>query len=49
VERTEEFPAALAAALASGQPAILHLKISTDAISPGMSLTAIRDKALAAG
>ncbi|KQP18914.1 thiamine pyrophosphate-binding protein [Methylobacterium sp. Leaf100] len=49
VERTEDFPAAFAAALASGQPAIVHLKISTDAISPGLSLTAIREKALAAG
>lgn len=48
VERSEDFPAALAAARASGQPAIIHLKISTDAILPGVSLTAIREKALAA-
>ena len=48
VERTEDFPAALDAALASGVPSIIHLKISTDAIAPGMSLTAIREKALAA-
>ncbi|TXN21960.1 thiamine pyrophosphate-binding protein [Methylobacterium sp. WL9] len=47
VERTADFPAALEAALASGQPAIIHLKMSTDAISPGLSLTAIREKALA--
>jgi len=49
VERTADFPAALATALASGLPSIIHLKISTDAISPGMSLAAIREKALAAG
>ncbi len=47
VERTADFPAALTAAQASGQPAIIHLKISTDAILPGMTLTAIRDKSLA--
>ncbi len=46
VERTADFPAALAAAQASGQPSIIHLKISTDAILPGMTLTAIRDKSL---
>ncbi len=48
VEKTADFPAALAAAQACGKPAIIHLKISTDAILPGISLTAIRDKALAA-
>ena len=47
VEKTEDFPAALAAARASGLPAIIHLKISVDAILPGMSLGAIREKALA--
>lgn len=49
VEATEDFPAALEAARASGQPAIVHLKIATDAISPGMSLAAIREKALRGG
>jgi acetolactate synthase-1/2/3 large subunit len=48
VERTADFPAALAAAQDSGQPSIIHLKISTDAILPGTTLTAIRDKSLAA-
>jgi acetolactate synthase-1/2/3 large subunit len=48
VERSEDFPAALQAARDSGQPSIIHLKISTDAILPGTSLTAIREKALAA-
>ncbi|TGD99417.1 thiamine pyrophosphate-binding protein [Methylobacterium nonmethylotrophicum] len=48
VERTEDFPAAFEAARASGKPAIVHLTMSVDAIAPGQSLTAIRDKALAA-
>ena len=36
VERTEAFPAALAAARASGQPAILDLQMSPDALSPAL-------------
>ncbi|MFE1602429.1 thiamine pyrophosphate-binding protein [Methylobacterium sp. ID0610] len=47
VERTEDFPAAFAEAQAAGRPAIIHLKISTDAITPGQTLTQIRDRALA--
>ncbi|MFG5118023.1 thiamine pyrophosphate-binding protein [Methylorubrum sp. POS3] len=47
VERTEDFPAALDAALAAHQPAIIHVKIAVDAIAPGSTLTAIREKALA--
>lgn len=47
VERSGDFPAALRAARESGRPAIIHLKISTDAILPGTSLSAIRKKALA--
>ena len=43
----EDFPAALAEAMASGMPAIVHVKMSTDAILPGTSLTSIRNKALA--
>lgn len=46
VETTAEFPAALAAARASGVASIVHLKISTDAISPGATLSAIRSAAL---
>ncbi|WP_336488004.1 thiamine pyrophosphate-binding protein [Methylobacterium nigriterrae] len=46
VEATGDFPAALEAARASGQPAIIHLKIATDAISPGMTLSRIREGAL---
>ena len=47
VERTEDFPAALEEALAAQRPAIIHVKFSVDAITPGLSLTAIREKALA--
>ncbi len=47
VEEDSAFPAAFAAALASGVPAVIHLKISTDAILPGITLTDIRNKALA--
>ncbi|AWN41097.1 thiamine pyrophosphate-binding protein [Methylobacterium durans] len=46
VEATEEFPAALEAARASGQPSIIHLKVAKEAISPGLTLTAIREQAL---
>ena len=46
VEATEDFAAAFAAARASGQPSILHLKIDPDAILPGTTLTSIREKAL---
>ena len=47
VNATEEFPAALAAARRSRLPAIVHLKMSLDAIAPGTTLSAIREKALA--
>ncbi|HXQ14095.1 MAG TPA: thiamine pyrophosphate-binding protein [Caulobacteraceae bacterium] len=47
VERTAEFGPAFEAAVASGLPSILHVKIDTDAISPGQTLTAIRAQALA--
>ena len=49
VEKTADFPAAFAAAQASGKPSIIHLKIDPDAIAPGATLTGIRTKALAAG
>jgi acetolactate synthase-1/2/3 large subunit len=49
VEKTADFPAAFAAAKASGKPSIVHLKIDPEAITPGQSLTAIREKALAGG
>jgi acetolactate synthase-1/2/3 large subunit len=47
VEKTADFPAAFAAAKASGKPSIIHLKIDPEALTPGQSLSAIREKALA--
>jgi acetolactate synthase-1/2/3 large subunit len=48
VERTGDFPAAFAAARAGKSPAIIHARISTDAITPSATLDAIKAKALAA-
>jgi acetolactate synthase-1/2/3 large subunit len=47
VDKTADFPTAFAAARKSGKPAIVHLKIDPEAITPGASLAAIREKALA--
>ncbi len=47
VEKTADFAAAYAAAVASAKPAIVHLRIDPEAVTPTMSLTAIREKALA--
>jgi acetolactate synthase-1/2/3 large subunit len=47
VERTSDFPAAFQAAEQSGQPAIIHLKIDPEAITPTLTLAGIRDAALA--
>jgi acetolactate synthase I/II/III large subunit len=47
VEKTADFGPAFEAAVASGQPAIVHIKFDTDAISPGQTLSAIRAQALA--
>jgi len=47
VERTEDFAPALERALASGKPAILHCLLDPEAITPAMSLSQIREKALA--
>jgi acetolactate synthase-1/2/3 large subunit len=47
VEKTEDFPAAFAAARAAKKPAIIHVKISTDAILPATTLTRIKELALA--
>jgi acetolactate synthase-1/2/3 large subunit len=46
VEATAEFGPAFEAARASGLPAILHLKIDVEAISPSMTLGQIRAAAL---
>jgi acetolactate synthase-1/2/3 large subunit len=48
IEKTEEFPAAFKAAQESGKPAILHLKVDPQAISPATTIDAIRAKSLAA-
>ncbi|NVO17376.1 MAG: thiamine pyrophosphate-binding protein [Rhodoplanes sp.] len=47
VETTAEFAPAFAAAQASGLPAILHLKIDPEAITPTATLAGIRKTALA--
>jgi acetolactate synthase-1/2/3 large subunit len=50
VEKTADFPAAFAAARKSGKPSIIHLKADPEAVlAGGMTLSAIRDKALAGG
>ena len=49
IEATEQFADAFKAALASGKPAILHLKVDPQAISPATTIDAIRAKALAQG
>jgi acetolactate synthase-1/2/3 large subunit len=48
VARTEEFAPALERALKSGKPSILHCLIDPEAITPTTTLTALREKALAA-
>jgi acetolactate synthase-1/2/3 large subunit len=47
VERTTDFGAAFERALASGKPAIIHTKVDAEAITPTMTLSQIREKALA--
>ncbi|WP_254062753.1 thiamine pyrophosphate-binding protein [Caulobacter sp. S45] len=47
VERTEDFADAFCAAEASGLPAILHLKIDPEVMTPGSTLSQIRERALA--
>jgi len=47
VETTADFPAAFAAARAAKTPSIIHVKIATDAITPSMTLTSIKERALA--
>ena len=49
VERTEDFAGAFERAQASGKPAIIELKIDSDAITPATTLSAIREKALRSG
>ena len=42
VEATADFPSAFEAARASGLPSILHLKVDTEAITPGATLAQLR-------
>jgi acetolactate synthase-1/2/3 large subunit len=49
VDKTADFPAAFAAAQKSGLPSIIHLKVDPEAISPGATLSGIREKSLAGG
>ena len=42
VERTDEFGPALDRALAAGRPALLHLRVDPEAITPHTTLTALR-------
>ena len=49
VEKTADFPAAFRAAQQSGLPAIIHLKIDPEAITPTTTLTKLRETALAQG
>ncbi len=46
VEETAEFLPAFQRALASGKPAILHVKVDPEAITPTTTLSAIREAAL---
>jgi acetolactate synthase-1/2/3 large subunit len=44
VTETSQFPAALAEARAAARPALLHLKVDPEAITPDTTLTALRDR-----
>ncbi len=48
VEKTSEFAEAFHAAERSGLPAIVHLKVDTECLSPGATLSQVREQALAA-
>jgi acetolactate synthase-1/2/3 large subunit len=48
VETTADFAPAFEAAKAAGRPAIIHVKVNPEALTPGASLSQIRERALAA-
>jgi len=48
VERTADFPAAFAEAQRLGKPAIIHVKVDPEAITPAATMSTIRERALAA-
>ncbi len=47
VAKTEEFPAALSRARASGLPSIIHIKTSAEALSPTLTIEGLRKRARA--
>ena len=47
VEKTADFARAFEAAEQSGKPAIIHVKVEANAITPMTTLDAIREKSLA--
>jgi acetolactate synthase-1/2/3 large subunit len=49
VEKTADFLPAFEAAQMSGKPSILHVKVDPEALTPAMSLSAIREKAQVGG
>jgi len=49
VDATDDFMPAYERCVASGKPAIIHLKIDPDAITPATTLTKIREAAVAGG
>ena len=48
VEKDDEFPSALEAALHAKTPSLIHIKISPEAITPTTTLSQLRADALAA-
>ncbi len=42
VERTQDFPAALARARAAGRPALIELRVSQEALTPRLTVSALR-------
>ncbi len=49
VETTEQFAPAFEEAIAAGRPAVLHLILDPEAITPRTTLHGLREQALAAG
>ncbi|WP_313193350.1 thiamine pyrophosphate-binding protein [Shinella zoogloeoides] len=49
VEKTEDFAGAFRRSEASGKPALIEIRIDPEALTPKMSLTQIREQAIASG
>jgi acetolactate synthase-1/2/3 large subunit len=47
VEKTADFAAAFEQAQKSGKPAIVHVKVDPEAITPSTTISKIREKAMA--